>query len=251
MADLIPDELAFFERCYGHDPEGSPPELYLATRLLEFRRGLLARDLAAALSLSLPACLRDDLAPSTLVRDRSDDELWKALQAGPALADPFSALGALDMAIARSSEDERFRALAEQAVERLTSEQFNGPGGADLYVLLPPLVLTIEDYLAELEGAMLRPPYWRRLCAFAHAAWLSHHLPISEDTAPRFCEWLDGQHAFSSRIREFLDLRVEPMWLTSNLSASGLRAEIIGRLAILVERHRCAEFGQDFNSDRA
>ena len=238
LADLVPDQLQFFERCFGPDPGNAPPDDYLATILPVFRRELLGRDLAGGLALCLPASLRDDLTLTALMRDRSDDALWQALEAASPLADPFSALGALDLAISRSGEDWRFRGLAEQAVERLTAQRFDGPGGADIYVLLPPLALAIEDDLAELEGAMSRPTFWRRLCAFAHAAWLSHHLPVSEAETQCFCEWLEGLHTLPGWIRELLDLRAEPMWLTSNLSASGLRAEIVGRLALLVERHR-------------
>ena len=238
LADLVPDDLAFFERCYGPAPGRAPADDYFAAALPEFRRNLLSRDLARGLSLCLPAYLRDDLTLAGLIESRSNDEVWEALEASAPLSDPFSALATLDLAISRSSQDERFRELSLRAAERLIAERFAGDGNADLYVLLPSLAVAVEDQLSGLEGAMSRPSFWRRLCAFAHSLWLMRHLPLPEGEVERFCEWLRGQHDLPDRVREILDLRAEPMWLTSNLTAKGLRAEILGRLALLVERHR-------------
>jgi hypothetical protein len=238
LADLVPNDLAFFEKCYGPAPGCAPVDDYFAAALPEFRRNLLSRDLARGLSLCLPAYVRDDLTLAGLIESRSNDEVWQALEAAAPLSDPFSVLATLDLAISRTSQDERFRELSLHAAERLIAERFPGDGNADLYVLLPSLAVAVEDQLSGLEGAMSRPPFWRRLCAFAHSSWLMRHLRLPEGEMQPFCGWLGGQHALPDRVREILDFRAEPMWLTSNLSAEALRTEILARLALLVERHR-------------
>jgi hypothetical protein len=61
LADLVPNNLAFFEQCYGPAPGRTPADDYFAAALPEFRKNLLSQDLATGLSLCLPAYLRDDL----------------------------------------------------------------------------------------------------------------------------------------------------------------------------------------------
>lgn len=238
LTDLVPNSLAYFEKCYGPSPGSASPDEYFSVDLPEYRRDLLSRDLAGALILCLPAYLRDDLSLAGLIESRSNDDVWAALEVAAPLADPFSALAALEISICRSGQDERFMELSQRAVARLTADRFEGPGNADLYALLPRVALAVEDQLSGLEGAMTRQPFWRRLCAFAHAAWLVRHLPFPKAETEPFCEWLRGHHALPDSLREMLDLRAEPMWLTSNLTSQGLRAEVLGRLALLVERHR-------------
>ena len=85
--------------------------------------------------------------------------------------DPFALLGALDIALWRQ-KDERYRSFAEKALTALVKDEFPRNDGIDVYELLPMLAGLILNRINVIEGGTLRPPYWKRMCAWMQAGFL-------------------------------------------------------------------------------
>ncbi|MEW6219215.1 MAG: hypothetical protein AB1634_06710 [Thermodesulfobacteriota bacterium] len=234
---LIPDRLAYYEKLCGPAPDATPPEDYLRVDLPLYRRKLLRRDLARGLEICLLGALRNDQCPGQWVEDVPDDLLWDALTLCSPTDDPFSLLGALDVALYRH-HDKRFRDLARNATARLLQDTFPRPDGIDTYEFLPLLAeLTLNHLNTREDWATRRPPFWKRLCAWMHAGFLARvtlDYVVKLDT---FRDWADSCMRPAGQYAQLLDLRREPMLWAAGMTRLSLRHEIVGRLTMLRTHH--------------
>jgi hypothetical protein len=235
FSDLVPPEWAYFEKFVGPDPCGALPEIYFSEILPAHWRRLLRADLAPGLELSLFGALRGDLTPVQLVNVVGNDTLWEAIEEAVHFEDPFSLLGALDLALDRAQRDARFECLAVKLSERLAPLRLEREDGTDVYDLMPALAEAVLNHLNTLEGAALRPPYWRRLCAWMQAGFLVRVTKGWSVKLKEFKEWLDSVGEASGAFRIWIDLRTEPMAVAHHFSAGQLRAEVLGRLSLMVD----------------
>lgn len=235
--DLVPDSLDYYERYCGPDPGIAEPEMYLRTLLPVYRKELLRRDLTKGLDICLYGFLRDDLSPGQWTDHVTNDDLWNALLKCSPSRDPFSLLGALDIALYRQ-KDERYQKFADEAVTKLICNNFPRPDGIDTYDLLPILTELVLNRINLIEGGTLRAPYWKRMCAWMQALFIARQiLQYSLEFRP-FKEWIISQMTLAGFYAEILDLRREPAYQATAMSPTSLRQEIVGRLATLQLRHK-------------
>jgi hypothetical protein len=237
--DLIPDSLDYFERFCGPDPGDLAPEGYLGSVLPEYRKSLLRRNLGRGLEICLFGALRDDLCPGAWLEEVGEDELWEALEVCQPQFEPFSLLGALDIALYRQ-HDERFCAFVEEAIAKLTAEQFMDADGFDLYQLLPSLAQFVLNRIHLLENGVLRPPFWKRMCAWMQASVATRLLGDFKVDFDKLRSQLEANLLHAGQYANLLDLRREPMAQAGVPSPSGLRGEVVGRLVALQQRHQAA-----------
>jgi hypothetical protein len=148
-------------------------------------------------------------------------------------------LGALDIAIGRQ-HNERYRTFAEEAVRKLVQEKFPRPDGIDTYELLPLLAELVLNCINGLEGGALRPPCWKRMCAWMQAGFLSRLMQSISVEIESFRKWVQRNQTLAGAYAKLLDLRHEPMYRASEMSPRALHEEVIGRLVLLHERHSAA-----------
>jgi hypothetical protein len=139
LADIVPDSLHYYEHFCGPAPSLIPPEEYIAITLPAYRQQLLRRNLVEGLEICLLGALRDDLTPASWSCNIPDDDMWKALQAIDTRANPFVALGVLDIAITRQ-HDSRYESLASEIIVELGKDTLLRPDGVDCYEILPLLL---------------------------------------------------------------------------------------------------------------
>ncbi len=236
VADLVPAVLSYYERFCGPDPGDALPEDYLGRLLPLYRKTLLGRDLIAGLDICFLGCLRDNLSPGAWIAHQQDDVVWPALAACETTQNPFCLLGALDVALLRQ-HDERFRCLAEACVSMLLQESLPRPDGIDTYEWLPLLAELVLNWLNTREGAAIRPPFWRRMAAWTHAGFLLRATSEYRFDLMSFQEWVQSQCTLAGDFAKALDLRREPMYSATVMSAGALRKEVLGRLVTLRRRH--------------
>ena len=236
---LVPSLFGYFERFCGPDPIETEPDAYLGINLPAYRKELIRRDLEQGLDICLFGALSGELTPGIWTEQLADDDLWNAMTACDPMRDPFSLLGALDIALGRQ-HDQRYRDFAEGAVIKLLDDKFSRPDGNDTYELLPLLAELVLNRINTLEGGALRAPYWKRMCAWMQAAFLSRlTLPFSLDVG-ELRMWARANMTQAGMYSVMLDLRREPMYRASEMSPSSLREEIASRLILLRSRHEAA-----------
>lgn len=239
LDDIVPDSLLYYEQYCGPDPHLLAPEEYLSSVLPAYRQRLLQRNLRKGLEICLLGALRDDLMPAAWTSHVSDDDMWQALRSIDTRANPFAALGVLDIAITRQ-HDKRFEALASEVIIELGKDKLLRPDGVDCYEILPLFAQLTLDRINVMEGGALRQPFWKRLCAWMHASLLLQStlgISVKHDA---FREWVHNNLHMAGTYAQMIDMRREPMYRAGEFTRSFLREEIIGRLVMLRARHQAA-----------
>ena len=235
VTDLVPQSLSYFERFVGPNPDAQEPESYFRDLLVPYRKTLISRNVRAGLDICCLGALRDDLTPGQWVTELADDIVWDALSSSHATSNPFSLLGALDVALYRQ-EDERFCEFAAAAVDTLLDERFGQQEGLDIYSLLQMLYEFVLNRLNLLENGATYPGYWKRMGAWMQAGLIARAMTESSSSINivTFRQWLYGNMAAAGTYADFVQARQEPMLLAGRIL---LWKEILGRLYVLTSRH--------------
>ena len=235
VTDLVPQALSYFERFIGPNPGTQEPESYLHDVLVPYRKSLLDRDVRAGLDICCLGALRDDLTPGQWVTELANNAVWDALSLCHTTSNPFSLLGALDIALYRQ-EDERFREFAAIAVTTLLDERFGRWDGLDIYSLLQMLYEFVLNRVNLLEKGATYPGYWRRMGAWMQVGLIARIMmepsfPIEIDDLQK---WLQDNMTTAGGYADIVQARQEPMLLSGRIP---VRKEILWRLYILTSRH--------------
>ena len=235
VSDFIPQSVSYFEQLVGPNPGTREPESYFYDVLVPYRKTLLTRDVRAGLDICCLGALRDDLTPGQWITDLADEAVWNALSSCHPTSNPFSLLGALDVALCRQ-EDERFREFAATAVATLLDERFGQQHGLDIYSLLQMLYEFVLNRLNLMEKGATYPGYWKRMGAWMQAGLIARIMmdPSLSIEINDFQKWLQGNMATAGAYADFVQARQEPMLLSGRIP---LRKEILGRLHVLTSRH--------------
>lgn len=233
---IVPRSAAYWKALCGPPPSAIDQETWLKDVFEPHRRCLIERDLARGLDLCLAMGIRDDVTARSLITHVSRDELWAAFERLRPIDDPFSLLGVAELAVGHAGDDERFAALAAETIERLCGEQLRRSDGLDIYAFLPALVDLVLAELRVLPSIAACPAYWRRICAWTQAALLIRAFQTIRFDPEQFSENLKTLHDADAEMAELLDLRQSPLSLPSETIGLCVRAEILGRLAILQKR---------------
>ena len=237
--DILPRDLAYFEKIVGPQSATRDPERYICDTLIPYRRALLDRDPSRGLDICCLGALRDDLCPGQWTTHIDDDAMWEALSACGADGAPISLLGALDVAVYRQS-DERFREYAAQAVIKLCDDGFGRQQDTDFYRLLWIFTRFAFNRINLIENGSKQPGFWKRMCAWMQAQFIARALSMSPASIAMDSleEWSMSNMALVGAYAELVDAREEPMLLfTERLPSSDMRCEVLGRLAELRSRH--------------
>jgi len=239
---LVPSVLSYYDYFCGPNPGGADPEEYLGLNLPNYRKELIKRNVVEGLDVCLQGALRDDLMPGAWISSYSDDEAWNVLQACDPFRDPFVLLAALDIALLRQT-DKRFKAFAKDAVKALVKDDFLREDGIDMYELMPSLAGLVLNRINVLEGGALRPPYWKRMCAWMQAGFLMRQTQNLTLDLESLKNWISANMRQAGNFGSLLDLRIEPMYRATEMLRPAFREEVLGRLNNLRNQHR--EDGRD------
>ena len=238
VVDFIPQSVSYFERFAGPNPFAREPEAYFQEILIPYRKALLQRDLKTGLDICCLGALRDDLTPGQWVVDIDNDTVWNALSSCYTKINPFSLLGALDVALYRL-EDPRFREFSAEAVDKLLDENFGQCNGRDIYKVLQISYNSILNQINFLESGANYSGYWKRMCAWMQAGLIVRVMTESSVSVDidDLEQWTHSRMTPAGVYALLVDARKEPMFFVNFVPLQDLRNEIFGRLALLKLRH--------------
>ena len=239
LTDVLPQDVSYFEKLASPVPETGDCETYVRDILIPYRRALLERDLFRGLEICSLGALRDDLCPGKWIIHIDDDVVWDALCALAPERTPNCLLASLDIALYRQG-DERFRNFAEQAILKLSQDEFRVNDNGDIYHLFWILTEFALNGVNLIENVATQPGFWRRMCAWMQAEFVVRCLLTDTGSiaVDNLSEWCRSNMALSGSYAELIDCREEPMYLSSwRLSPQALRCQVTGRLVSLRSRH--------------
>ncbi len=238
VGDLVPADTSYYEQFCGPNARGHEPESYIRDLLVPYRRELLDRHLAKGLDICLLGALRDDLCPGQWLSGVVDDVVWSAIQSCSVWNNPFSLIGAIDVALYRQ-DDSRFKEFATRGLTALCSDAFGSCPDLNIYNLLSHLFRVVLYRLSMIPNGAIYPGYWRRMCAWMQAGVLANALSRSNATfdVEWMAAWTQSSFVLEGILSSLIDLRKEPMFLATRGTTELLRGEVVGRLDVLRQRH--------------
>lgn len=228
--DLVPTSIFYYQSLLGPLPEEHNVDSYICDVIKPHLKEIVERNLGVGLEFFLPAYLRDDLSPFSLLTGISDEAVYDAILKFSKQDNPFVLLGVLDIAARRKTEDARFKEVAAETVLRLVHQSLVGKDGLDFYELMPPLVRFCFRQLSVYEALNGTPPYWRWLAAFVHTHLLMNVIRTRPLDPAAFSSWCESHVNDRMIYKQLIDMQQEPMWTADSLTSATLRAEIIGRM---------------------
>lgn len=233
LAEVAPEEFMYYEKLIGPRPGNYGPEEYIRDVLQPYRHTVVETNPRRGLDICLLSCLREDLALGTAVGSLTESEVWEIIKPYRTAEDPFTQLGALEIAATRTT-DSRFVGLAEELVNRLMSRELRRDDGTDVYELMPSMASAIFRSLNVCENGGKIASYWRRAAAWAQAGVVIRGLQRSRVEGAGFVEWLDQSGPSAGHTRILVDLRSEPMRSAFEMTSDRLRGEVLGRVFKIV-----------------
>ena len=222
VSDVVPDTKAYYESLLGPMPTASGVAQYVETNLNPHLRGVFDKDANWGLRCVQAACVSELIDPVRAASDVSDDFLFSAIQTVGGGVTPFAILTTYKLASSRALRDDRFSSFANDALAAIiekTSIIDVEPGADALFSALVRLTLCVVGQAEELASA---PPFWRRLAAFTHAAFLVETIDFSGADVGALARWCEGRRTVETSAVEILDHLVEPGWRADAQSASDL-----------------------------
>ena len=236
LTEISPSSLEYYEKFSGPEPGHTEVGEYLKNQLPKYRKHLLHRDLMRGLDICLLGAIHDCLLPGQWLKDFSNDEVWNALEACNPWRDPFSLIGALDIALIRQ-EDHRYRLFSEKAVSVLIRGNYARGDGIDVYELMSVFAGLVLNRVNTVENGALKQPFWKKMCAWMQAGLLTRYSEYMRIDLEHLRKWCQRVQSPIGAYAGYLGLRDEPLFRASEISRSALYEEIVSRLVILQGRH--------------
>lgn len=238
IKDIVPHSLSYFENFAGPSPGNKDTETYIREVLVPYRKSLLQRELHGGIEISLFGALRDDLMPGEWVAAIDNDTLWQAFASCHAESNPFSLLGALDIALYRQ-DDDRFKEFAESAMIKLTNSEASQPNNTDTYVVFALFADLILNRINFLKNGARQPGYWKLMCSWMQAGLITRAMADInfESSMDSLREWAQKNMTLAGACRTLIDARSEPVFWSRNTTSESLHGEVVRRLVYLRLRH--------------
>lgn len=226
---LVPRSLGYYESLVGAHTDQKDVAEYAAdigsrhlTKLMHYGpvSGLKRALLLSSHSLFTKA-LAEIKFPAAALREVVE---WAAS------TDVLSRGGALEVALIRSTGSAKFNTVLSALAEGYCSALSDAK--SPLFGLLSETFMMVYGELAQIKITASKPPYWRRLAAFAQAALIARCAMGSNVDIANFGKWMRD-----IRVREFflqwcVDLRTEPMCLDNFVLPFQLKNEFGGRVLL-------------------
>ena len=237
LAEIIPQSISYFERFAGPNPNSHGLDKYIQEILVPYRKMLLNRDLQAGLDICCLGAFRDDLMPGEWVSDFDDDVVWKSLTAMETGYNPFSLLGALDVALYRN-KDQRFQEFAVNVIAKLLDVETEGEKG-ETFKLLVGFSRFAIHFMNFIEDVPNRPNYWKKMCTLMQAGILSRILVgnSASNSVETMEQWIRENVTPLNYYAELTKAREEPMLLIEVWTRETLQHLILGGLRNVLTRH--------------
>lgn len=227
LGALVPRSLDYYERLVGRIEGQENIREYVNEVATEHVNKLVAWRITDGLRQALlmgSHSLIVDVISKESVSFAEFDKLAKWAQTSDCIARGVT----LELAVKRTRDklkiSENVRLLAELFTSKGDDEQY------DLFDMLSAAFVMVDGELAKARVMVSKPPFWRRLAAFAQAALIARCVLSTKSDLSEFIEWMSSVRLAEYRMQCYVDLRSEPRWQSDFAMPRQLRNEIGGRV---------------------
>lgn len=145
-----------------------------------------------------------------------------------AKGDLLSQVGAIEVGFRILSERPALIPRLEVMIRNLREEDPDAE--VNRYGLLSALFVFADAQISSSRTARDKPPFWRRMAAFAQASMVERATIGKDVDISEFKRWLLSFGGQQFYLQSLVDLRSAPRWSAEYISPSQLKAEFLGRI---------------------
>lgn len=234
--DLVPADLRYFDRLVGESTSDSQVHEFISATVRAHVGRLIEKNGLEGFKAALLLSSHSSIVDLCELKRLPTDEVLRAFEWVTDHGDVVSQVGAVELGLRVVDEVPGIVPSLATITRRIAADNPEDSHGR--LHLLSCLVALVEGELARTRIASRRPPFWRRLASIAHASLIEREVIAAKLESASLAEWAitSGGRLYYTQI--LTDLRLEPRWLPDFVSAQQLKAEFVGRIATMAERHR-------------
>ncbi|WP_262297076.1 hypothetical protein [Microvirga sesbaniae] len=235
ISSLVPIELRYYERLVGACEPDMTLSAFVASMEAEHLSSLMRWRRIEVLRSGLLLSWHSSLVGKFPTFDLAEEDIqylyaW-LLQKG----DLVSCLGAIEFSLAHLDRFPRIESKLPELIDKLWREADDNESGR--FNLLSCLCCLVLGEMARRGIGRDRPPFWRRLAAFAQASLIERAVIATGLDISSFAEWALKARGQIFYLQTMVDLRREPRWLPDFISSDQLKAEFLGRISAVARRN--------------
>lgn len=228
--ELSPLSLRYYERLVGRHETGFTLERY-CDDTKDFAFGVTQQQ---RLEFGLLRSIHSKASPCSAVIEMNSATLSEFVSNTLKGLDLWSLTGLVESIVQRQ---DAFTDLSETTISIIEHVIEIFQGGIERFQLTCSLAMRVDSALNVSGVFGDKPPYWRRLASFSHAALIERIVLDLRMPLENITEWASGASALFQACT-LVDIAVEPRWHGSMLSAQQIRQEVLGRILNALWPHR-------------
>ncbi|HHD7737071.1 TPA: hypothetical protein ACOWQJ_001270 [Providencia rettgeri] len=231
---MVPDDEIYYERLVGRYQDSKNILEYSNNELMKFFEERLIVDVCED---DLLVCFHNSLSKGASKKINDYEKFNEIARIAINTCHPILLISCIEIGMFnfRNKSHEILRNLFECISSAKTKE--------NLYLLCSLMIYT-DGELAKLQVFINKPPFYRRLAAFAHASLIAKVIIDEDISYGNIKQWANEQRRLYFLCQTLLDLVNEPRWLPNYLTEEQLENELYGRIAVL-----CENFSQNETCD--
>lgn len=236
--DMVPSPLIYYERLVGKYEDGQSFADYIKQVIPRVLCGLVdwrpIEGYRQALCLGWQPLITGAIADLAI----ESTELARLLEWLGAHGDVISRTTAAEIALSRVEGRPELASALRSLIGSIVLEK--RPHGGDRYKLTSSLVMLVYGEMARRRIHATKPPFWRRLAAFAQASLIERCLAVGNVNCDAIADRAMPLRAQEFMLQCYVDMRLEPRWAPHFVLPTQLRNECAGRLIRLSDALKSA-----------
>lgn len=220
---------SYFERLIGVYDGSSTVSEYAAGSGGEFLRQLVQTDPYQGFITGLLSAAHPALSARLEVECLSTEDIVKAFSFAKNRGDLISITGAIEVGARLVGRDPEIEQLVVSLIELVRDDDVLNEETSGCRLLSALFIFSYSE-ISRLRLMATKPPFYRRLAAFAHASLIQRELYSSSINRALLSQNLSERGNFLCFIQSFCDLRVDPRLTPQFIFPAQLKAEFVGRI---------------------
>ncbi len=230
---LVPRSLEYYEHLIGPLCASETIDALIEGPAAEHLNELVSWKLHEGLGQALSCCSHPSMASLINLSDVSESELedfFMWLQRG---GDLPSIVAGFEVGVRAIDKFPSLEPHLLNIAKNLIDE--GGAFRSGRLKLSTNLFILVDGELSRVALFKGKPPFWRRMAVFAHAAVLERELLAIGVDPEQADDWITNGRGFHFYLQSLFDMRREARWPPDLMNADQLRIEFISRLSLAAE----------------
>lgn len=224
---LVPRSARYYERLVGRCEDGAKIEDYIREVAVPLMRSNIGWRSFGGYQFAL--LLTSQPAFSLALGEIETEEglLSKVFDWAAMKGDAISRASCIEIGLRRISADPLIKEPLLKLIDSLAKDA--PVAHVDQFKLLSALFLAVCGEMSFRRALSSKPPFWRRLAAFAQAGMIARQVIANGHNVTEVADWLMSVRAQAFTLQCYADMRLEPRWFAGLATPQQLRNELVGR----------------------